>query len=92
MIEGIVDIYILHHILAAFAIGFFASLFFKDIKKLTIFAVVVPVFWEVIEQNILVSWTELLEPEPFLNSLADIGVGIIFILAGFFVGRKILKR
>lgn len=92
MIEGIIDIYTVYHVFAALGIGLFLSLLFKNNKKVAVFAAVVPIFWEVLEQNILVSWTGLLEAEPILNSITDIGIGFAFVMIGFIIGNKVLKK
>lgn len=87
-----IDYFTVWHIVAAFVIGLLAGFFIKRFKRQLIFAIAVPALWEVIEQNILVSWMGLLEPEPLLNSFTDIGFGIAFIMVGFMVHRMIMRR
>jgi len=85
------DYFTVWHILGTFGIGLLLGFFVKRFKRAIVVSIILPIFWEVFEQNILVSWTGILEPEPLMNSLGDIAVGIPFILLGFYVFKLIMR-
>jgi membrane protein CcdC involved in cytochrome C biogenesis len=88
----IFDIFSVWHIIGAIVVGLIFSVFFEKTKKMLLVAIAVPAAWEVIEQNILVSWIGLLEAEPLLNSFSDILIGFIFIMVGHLIYKHVMKK
>jgi hypothetical protein len=94
MIEQAVDIYSYYHMIGGFGLGLFLGLFLPRRYAITL-CIVLPIFWEVVEANILASWAGVVEPESILNSLTDIVLTVYSALLGslvFFASNKAERR
>lgn len=88
MIETLtmIDIFTFFHIAGGFVLGIFSYNYFKKGMKLEV-PIALLFAWEVIEQNILVSWFGFLEKEPLLNSVMDLSIGISGVLIGYIFAK-----
>ena len=74
------------HILGGIVVGFVLYNFIPARLRFE-FAVGTPIAFEIVEQNIVVSWLGIIQAETIMNSLADIIITIPSIYLGMYLAR-----
>ena len=62
MMEQALDFYSFYHVIGGFALGVFLGAFVNRKYALQL-ALILPMIWEVIENNVFASWLHLIEQE-----------------------------
>ena len=86
----VIDVWSFYHFIGGIVIGVVAYNFLKPGHRLD-FVMALPLFWEVVENNVFASWLGFLPVEPLANAACDILITFIGGLLGLRLAAMKLK-
>jgi len=87
---AVVDAWSFYHFIGGIVMGVVAYNFLKPSHRLD-FVIALPLFWELVENNVLASWLGFLSVEPLANAACDILITFIGGLLGLRLATMNIK-